>query len=275
MPKVRTLNGAVSPAHHFGAELRRARKEAGMTLADLAAMVPCDASTVSRIEVGQTTPDLHFAAVCDIAFPFCRGWFQRFIADSSEWPEGSELAEAFRDFADDEREATTLLIFESQVIPGLLQTEAYAREVLASHPGVTDELVTSRLAARLERQHVLNTGVTVHALLDEQVLTRDIGGQGVMRDAVAQLAQVARRPNVTLQVIPAAGYHVGLQGAFNLAEVHGATSSVFVEDITDGITTDDLAKVSVVAARFRHLQSLALPVHQSLAVIDKAAERWT
>ncbi|HEY0937083.1 MAG TPA: helix-turn-helix transcriptional regulator [Trebonia sp.] len=275
MPRVRTLTPGASPSHHFGSELRRARKEAGMTLADLAALVPCDASTVSRIEAGQIVPDLHFAEVCDTAFPFCRGWFSRFVTDSADWPDGTELAAAFRDFADDEREATALLVFETMVVPGLLQTEDYAREVLSRHPGVTDDLVASRVAARMERQSVLDGGVFVWALLDESVLSRDVGGQKVMHDGLLHLAGASARPNITVQVIPVGSYHVGLQGSFNLAEVHGAASSVFIEDITDGRTADDQAMVSAVALRFRHLQSLALPAPQSLAIIDKAAERWT
>jgi hypothetical protein len=211
--------------------------------------------------------------VCDAAFPFARGWFTRFIDDSAEWADSTELAPLFRDFADDEREATALLVCGTTVLPGLLQPEAYARAVLSRHPGVTDELVAKRVAARIARQDVLES-VTLWALVDELVLSRELGGAHVMKEAMTRLAESARRPSVNVQVIPAGEYHVGLQGAFDLAEVNGTVASLFIDDITDGRTTNDPATVADVTQRYRHLQSLALPVSQSLGIIDKAVERW-
>ena len=123
MPKVRTLTPGASPLHHFGSEVRRARNEAGLTLAELGALVPCDNSTVSRIEAGLIAPDLHFAEVCDHAFPFCRGWFTRFFTDSADWAGSSVFPPEFRKFADDEAEATALYSFEHSLLPGLLQTQ--------------------------------------------------------------------------------------------------------------------------------------------------------
>jgi DNA-binding XRE family transcriptional regulator len=75
MPAIGDLDPAASPGHFFGAEVRRARIAAGMTLADLAARVPCDASTVSRIEAGTLSPGQRFAAARDEAFPLMGGWF--------------------------------------------------------------------------------------------------------------------------------------------------------------------------------------------------------
>jgi ribosome-binding protein aMBF1 (putative translation factor) len=69
MPKKRTLTPGASPLHHFGSEVRRAREAAGMTLTELGALVPCDNSTVSRIESGLIAPDAHFAEVCDRRSP--------------------------------------------------------------------------------------------------------------------------------------------------------------------------------------------------------------
>jgi transcriptional regulator with XRE-family HTH domain len=82
---MRELDPGASPAHFFGAEVRRAREAAGMTLADLAALVPCDASTVSRVESGLLSPTGRFAAACDEAFPHMTGWFTRFYNNSSSW----------------------------------------------------------------------------------------------------------------------------------------------------------------------------------------------
>jgi transcriptional regulator with XRE-family HTH domain len=75
MPRVRTLTPGASPAHFFGSEVRRAREAAGMSQAELGALVPCDKSVVSRIEAGLTQPDESFARACDTAFPHLDGFF--------------------------------------------------------------------------------------------------------------------------------------------------------------------------------------------------------
>ena len=84
MPAKRDLDPAASPLHFFGAEVRRAREAAGMTLADLGATVPCDASTVSRIEAGRLHPTDRFVAACIEAFPQLE-WLGRFYEDSQMW----------------------------------------------------------------------------------------------------------------------------------------------------------------------------------------------
>jgi len=85
MPAIRDLDPTASPAHFFGGEVRRARMAAGMTLAELADTVPCDASTVSRIEAGLLSPTERFAVACDEAFPHMTGWFTRFYQGSRKW----------------------------------------------------------------------------------------------------------------------------------------------------------------------------------------------
>ena len=81
----RDLDPGASPLHFFGAEVRRSREAAGMTLAGLGAAVPCDASTVSRVESGQLSPTERFAESCDETFPQMGGWFARFYRASLKW----------------------------------------------------------------------------------------------------------------------------------------------------------------------------------------------
>src|ERR1700691_1121074 len=147
------LTPSTSPLHFFGSEVRRAREEAGMTQADLAAMVPCDPSTVSRIEAGALAPDRRFAGMCDEAFPGLRGVFGRFYTDSRDW--NSPFASPFRPFAQYEAAATTIYTFEHSLIPGLLQTEDYAHAVLSRHLSTAHGEITERVAARMTRQEVL------------------------------------------------------------------------------------------------------------------------
>jgi transcriptional regulator with XRE-family HTH domain len=275
MPKKRTLTPGASPLHHFGSELRRAREEAGLTLAEFGALIPCDNSTVSRIEAGLIPPDLYLAEVADRAFPFARGWFTRFLTDSQNWIADAGLAEEFRDFAEDELEATALYSFEHSVLPGLLQTEDYARAVLSRHPGVSEELVSARVLSRLGRQAVLTRDdpPLLWSVIDEMVLRRQYGTPKITRDALLHLADMARLPNITVQVIPARGeYHVGLQGSINIAEKSGALASAFIGDADDGRTSDDPGMVNRLSVKFRHLQTLAMTPNESLGLLERIAE---
>jgi ribosome-binding protein aMBF1 (putative translation factor) len=94
MPRVRTLTPGASPTHFFGSEVRRAREAAGMSQAELGALVPCDKSVVSRIEAGLTQPDESFARACDAAFPHLR---QRAVAQKHlQWHERRRLRRGSR-----------------------------------------------------------------------------------------------------------------------------------------------------------------------------------
>ena len=108
MPGKRDLDPEVSPLHFFGAEVRRAREAAAMTLADLGARVPCDASTVSRIESGQLSPAERFARACDEAFPQMGGWFGRFYRASLKWD--GPYPRWFEDWVDAEGRAAVLRV---------------------------------------------------------------------------------------------------------------------------------------------------------------------
>ena len=88
MPAKRDLDPGASPLHFFGAEVRRAREAAGMTLADLGAVVPCDASTVSKIEAGQLRPTQRFVTACVETYPQL-DWLGRFHEESQVWGDGA------------------------------------------------------------------------------------------------------------------------------------------------------------------------------------------
>jgi transcriptional regulator with XRE-family HTH domain len=257
--------------HHFGAEVRRARESAAMTQSELGDLVPVDKATVSRIEAGLTVPDAHFAEVCAAAFR--NDWFTRFWHDSQTWD--ATFPAQFREFAEYELEATSLWLFEHTLMPGLLQTEEYARAVLERHPHVTADEVAERVAARMARQSVLDreTPPLVYVLLDENVLRREVGNAKIMHDAVSHLAALAARPRLTVQLLPGTGAHAGLQGAMAMAETPDA-SVVNLEDFTDGRTTDSPALVGQASERFDTLRSDAYRRSESLDMIESAAEQW-
>ena len=275
MPKVRQLDPGASPMAFFGAEVRRARLAARMSLADLGALAFCDASTVSRYESADLPPDETFAATCDRAFPAAGGWFTRFFTAHWTW-DASPFPAAFRSFAADEARASALYLFEPSLMPGLLATGNYSRAVLSRHPNVGEDLVTARVAGRMARQAVLDREdpPLLWAVMDDAVLTRCIGSPEITSEALFHLAKMARRPNIVVQVLDAPGAHVGLQGAFTIAEVTGAAVSVNIDDITDGRVSSDAATITEASVRFRWLQSEALPAGASLELIERWAEVW-
>jgi transcriptional regulator with XRE-family HTH domain len=268
------LTPGASPMHHFGSEVRRAREAADMTQSELGDLVPCDKATVSRTEAGLTTPDEAFARACDAAFPAMSGWFTRFWKDAQTW--GAAFPPSLREFATYEAQAIALWTFEHAVMPGLLQTEGYARAVLERHPNTTADQLADRVAARLARQWVLDRDdpPLFWVLLDENVLHREIGGAKIMHDQLAHLAGMARRPNVTVQVIPRVGAHVGLSGAFVMVETH-ESHVVYLDHIADGMTTDSPAIVTQVSTRFDTLRTDAYRGADSLMMIEEMAEKWT
>jgi hypothetical protein len=213
-----------------------------MTLQELGDLVPCDKSTVSRIEAGFTAPDEHFAKVC--AETFDNPWFARFWKDSRAW---DALTPSLREFALYEQEAIVLWSLQHSLIPGLFQTEAYARAVIEKHVDVTPDQVPERVRARMARQAVLDREPSPRfwALIDEQVLYREVAAPKVTADQLRHLAELARRATITVQVLPRAGAHTGLSGAFTAAQTADSLV-VHMANIVDGAVTDTPATVSLV-----------------------------
>jgi hypothetical protein len=245
-----------------------------MSQTDLGELVPCDKSVVSRVEAGLVQADEAFARACDAAFMHLDGFFLRFWKDCQTW--GLAFPPAFAEFALYEAQAVALRWFEHSLVPGLLQTEEYARAVLERHPEVTEEQVSERVAARLARQAVLDREDPPRflVLLDENVLHREIGNARIMRSQLDFLADMARRPNVTVQVISRIGAHPGLSGAFGIAEMPGRQTVVYLENAADGQTVEDPGTVSEVELRFDALRIEAFKGSESVTMIEKAAGQW-
>ena len=138
--------------------------------------------------------------MCDRAFPDRDGWFSDFYAESCTW---IATPPWFRNWVEHEQRAASLRIWQLGVLSGLLQTEDYARAILAVNPGVTDDQVTARLAARLARQAPTNPGRAARRVVPGRrgraTPLRRIAE--VMTAQLAHLAGVARLPNVTIQVV--------------------------------------------------------------------------
>ena len=275
MPAIRDLDPTASPAHFFGAEVRRARMAASMTLADLAGTVPCDASTVSRIEAGLLSPTERFAVACDEAFPHMTGWFTRFYLGSRKWR--GPHPPWFRDWVEIEERATEIRWWEPLLVPGLLQTPEYARAVLSSWRRDNGDDIEGKVTARIERQAILDRDnpPELRALLDESVLYRCVGSAAIMAGQLDHLAEMGRRPNITIQVVPeAAGAYAGLSGAFAVASIAGEQHAAYLETGVRGMTVLDASVVSQAAIMFDDLRDEAFSRSRSLEFLAEVAMKW-
>jgi transcriptional regulator with XRE-family HTH domain len=203
-------------------ELRRLREAAGLTIEDVATALDVSDSKISRIEtasVGTTWRDVRdILDVYKVAGPEREGLIQlaRDARQKGWWHQAyGDLPIATLVGLEDA--AATIRTYQPLLVPGLLQTEAYARTVLqALLPGRPDE-AQRRTDFRMARQALLTQAdpPTFWAVLDEAVLRRRVGGPEVMRKQLDHLRSVAARPNVTLQVLPfEAGEHAGMDGGF-------------------------------------------------------------
>jgi transcriptional regulator with XRE-family HTH domain len=265
-----------TPQGVFGAELRYYRERAGLTQTQLAALVNVSHDVISKIEKGKRPPAEGFPERLD-AVPELdtRGGLARLWASLRKGLRNRAVPGWFRPWAEFEAEATTLHSYEPLLVPGLLQTEKYARAILAVRPGISEDELEAQVAARIERQAIVERADAPQFwyVLDEAVLHRCIGGKKVMHDQLLHLADVAELPKVSIQVIPAsAGAHAGLLGAFVIADLDGSASIVYLETSAEGQVTDSPAIVAHVTYRFDSLRSEALPRSASRDLILKIAE---
>ncbi len=258
----------------FAEELRAAREQAGLSMEDLAAKINYSASLIGMVEGMHRVPQADFAERCDAALG-TPGTFTR----QQKRLRNLTFPASFRPFAGYEATATSLRWFEHSLIPGLLQTEEYARAVLATRPNTSDDEIEEMVSARLQRQAVLkrDNPPLVWAVIDEAVLHRPVGSPEVMRAQLMHLVEISKRHNVMLQVLPyGAGGHSGLRGAMIIADFDDAPSVAFLETAAEGQTVEEPSVVAKVALTFDTLRAEALSRAASRDLIMKVAEeRWT
>lgn len=259
----------------FVDEMIEQRKQKGWSQQDLASNAGYSKSLIAAVENYERAPTLVLADALDRAFGLPRTFHRLHKRMGSV-----AFPVAFGEFAEVERAASELFIWDHSYLPGLLQPEDYARHMLSRHLNVTDEVIAERVTARLERQAVLTrtepAAPVAWFMVDGQSLRRPVGSPEVMHAALTNLVKMAELPNVTVRVVPleSGGGHPGLLGGFDLAEHDDHPPTLFIEDITDGRITEDAATVREVQLRWRYLCSLALSAEQSVALIKEEAERW-
>lgn len=182
--------------------------------------------------------------------------------------------EWFKSHLELESKADELRIWELGRIPGLLQTERYAGALFEAC-GVED--VESAVASRLARQAALDRTPRplVWVFLDQGVLEQPVGGPGVMREQLERLAELARRPNITVRIMPRrVGAHVGRDGSFKIMTVAGI-EHVYAEACEGGRLVADNTDVGLFRMRFARIGDWALPIDASLRLLQDVLEDVT
>lgn len=252
-------------------EVRALREKRNLSQEELARRIGFSHSTVKNIESGYRAPTREQAALLDEVFGTA-GTLGRLEARIRAIP----ISPGFRPFVAAEAEARTLKWFEHTIVPGLLQTEDYARTLVEAYPGLSADEVAARVVAKLDRQRVLDTEEPpwLWAVVDEQVLRREIGGPEVMAAQLAKLAEFARRRRVTIQVLSAARAHTALAGAFVIAEVARQPTVAYLDSVLDGQTVQDPAMVEMAAVVFDTLRTEAFSGSESLELIEEGVRQW-
>ncbi len=207
------FGSAMSPLRVFGAELRHYRTNAGLSQEQLGARVYCSGDLIGKVENGQRAPTEEFTAACDaVAELGTDGALGRLRELLRDYLKQRAYPGWFHRWPDKEASAKALRTFEPMVVPGLLQTEEYATAIFRTRIGTTDDAIGEMVAARLERQAILDreTPPMLWVVVDEGVLRRPVGGKHVIHEQLHALMDAAQRPNVVVQVVPAGiGAHEG------------------------------------------------------------------
>jgi transcriptional regulator with XRE-family HTH domain len=269
----------------LAAELRRLRADASLTREEVSERTGINEATLYRLEVAKARPQARtLVALLDlygVTDQEQRDHLRALAKQSDEqsWLQSfpDELPEAYTTYISFEGEASSLLNYECLFIPGLLQTEDYARAALQrGMPTATREEVARLLEARMSRQAVLtrDPSLRLWAIVDEAALHRPVGGAKVMAAQLEHLALSAELSQVTLQALPfSVGGHPGMPGSFAILQFAdaGAGDVVYIESQAGDLFLESDTDLARFTAIFEHLRALALPPDESVALIHAAA----
>jgi transcriptional regulator with XRE-family HTH domain len=258
----------------LGNELRRLRERAGHTPAQAAQVLHCNVTKISRIELGQSG-----IAIGDVKLllesygddPEHVAWMMELARNNRERGRWSGyravLPEWFRVYVDLERDAEDIRVTEVELVPGLLQTEAYIRGLHADRIGPGEPVdVDASVKARQERQELLTSadGPTVSFVLSESCVRRVVGGRDVMAEQVEHIAEMVDHPRVRIQLRPFDTVEtIGIIASFSMLRIPSIGDEpplvfVYCEDFDEARYLDDNATVRTYEALWGSLQAAAL-----------------
>jgi Domain of unknown function (DUF5753) len=277
MPRPPIRDPRKDPRALLGRALKRLRVAAGYTTqAALAARLDGHGEdSVQKAETGYQLPTddliLRWLDTCDASV-----LDRELIADLAEHAREAEpiIPHFAEPWLEVEREATLIRIWALFVMPGLLQTLAYARAMFTM-VGLNEDQAAAKATRRVKRRDIVGppSSTRLTALLYEPLLNRLVGTPEIMIEELDHLLEMSQLPNVVLQVIPEAEYFVGCEGQFEIASGRG------IPDTLNMITVEDQtvitpALVDKAIATFEEVRGYALNVTESRALIQEALQRW-
>ncbi|MFC9506942.1 Scr1 family TA system antitoxin-like transcriptional regulator [Streptomyces sp. NPDC057002] len=255
----------------FGTELKRRREDAGITQVELGSRVFVSGGYIGQFEQAIRKPQLDVAQRIDGVLQ-TDGIFERLCRKLID---DKRYADYFAEVLALEKQATAICEFEPTVVPGLLQTPAYARALtLATHPFAADEFIEDRVAARVERAQILDdaTRPVYWAVVHETVLRIPVGSPDVAAQALDHMADLASARKVVLQVLPFSAGAPANNGSLRFMEFEDAPPVAYTETSFSGTLIDDPAMVKRAQRAYDLLRGAALSPEASLALIRSAAE---
>ncbi len=273
---------ATPRSRRLGRELRKLREAKGLTGEETAKLVRCSTSRISRIESGEIK--LRAGDVMELLVTYG--------VRIDEEP-GTSLLELARDLREEgwwqriggkyatyiayEAEAVELKNFEPMLVPGLLQTERYAREVNIIGRETDPATVDQRVAARMTRQEVLHrqpTPLRLHAILSEASLRTEVGGPEVLSEQLHHLVKVSRLPNVTIQVLRfEAGAHLADSSGFALLSFEQDEPPLgYIETLAGELFLESSRDLARLSAAYNNLRMLARSPAESIKFIKELSE---
>jgi transcriptional regulator with XRE-family HTH domain len=270
-------DGPANGLQAFAQELRAQRESAGLTQEQLAKLMGYSTSVIAKLETCRTIPSPQHAGQADEALA-TPGTFRRLrqaMINGTHEPWVRALLEM-------EERATVLRNWESLVVPGLLQTEEYARAMIrAGRPGDSDAEIEQLVTARLSRQAIWERPdpppPMLFVVLGEAVLRQRVGDAEIMRGQLGHLVEAASNPRITIQVLPfAAAAHPGLLGPLLVASFDNDRDAAYLDNALDGQVTERRKQVARVALLYDTLRIEALSPGASTDMMVKVAEEtWT
>ena len=273
--------GSIVRRLQLGARLRALRQAKGVTREAAGYMIRGSESKISRMELGRVSfkerdvTDL--LAMYGVDDPV---EIEKLLALTKEanapswWHTYSDVTEAFfQNYLDLEQAAELIRTYEVQFVPGLLQTDAYARAVISlGYGSAAEREIDLRVEQRMARKQVLDRpdAPRLWAVLDEAVLRRPIGGYEVLREQIRYLIDVGDSPNVRLQVMPFdKGGHAAAGGAFSILRFpqQELPDVVYVEHLTSGLYLDKQEDVDAYAAAIGRLFIEAEPPSRTVGLL--------
>ncbi|MEU6997692.1 helix-turn-helix transcriptional regulator [Nonomuraea sp. NPDC046570] len=269
----------------LASELRKLRNNVNLTRDDVAEVTGINSATLYRIESAKTKPQARtLRSLMDVyqATDSKRAELLAILKDAGEreWLQsGSGIPDQYATYIQFESEAKRLLNYQGLFVPGLLQTEDYARAVIrGTAPTASRDEIESRVAARVERQARLADAQSLQlwAIVDEAALRRMVGGTQTMHAQLERLLEVVEEPNITFQAIPfSAGSHPGMPGGFVVMQfTEGAPDLIYIEHVTADLFLENETDSSRCILLFDHLRAVAAsPTETQALVADILAKK--